>query len=238
MCTAGALIPRLEQRAADALIDGWNARDLEHLRVLGLATRNLKHLVRVGLHLLRSRIGRAIDLREHDALVFLRRELRLGEFEARHQHQQQQQGHHDHDRPGIEQCMQRAVIAVAEPLKISIDEPDQPAAILARAEECRAHHGRERQRDDSGDGYRAGQRECELGEQGAGETALKADRHVHRHQHHGHGEDRAAQLARRDQRGFEGRLALLFHMPIDVFDDDDGVIDHESYGEHQRQQRQ
>ena len=72
----------------------------------------------------------------------------------------------------------------------------------------------------------------------AGETALKADRYVDRHQHHGHGQDGAAELARRDDGGIERRAALLFHVPIDILDDDDGIIDHESDGQHQRQQRQ
>ena len=90
MRVAGALVPGLEEHAADALIDGGNARNLKHLLVFGLLLGDLKHLVRVGLHLLRGRIGRAVDFREYDALVLLRRQFRLGEFEARHEHQQQQ----------------------------------------------------------------------------------------------------------------------------------------------------
>ncbi len=67
---------------------------------------------------------------------------------------------------------------------------------------------------------------------------LEADGHVHRNQHHGHGENGAAELARRDNGGIDRRAVLLFHVPIDILDDDDGVIDHESNGQHQRQQRQ
>ena len=134
--------------------------------------------------------------------------------------------------------MQRPVIAFAEPLEISIDGLGESAAILIRAEKSRAHHGRERQRDDPGNRHRARQRECEFGEQGAGEAALKADRHVNRDQHHGHGQDRAAELARRDDGCVERRAALLFHVPIDILDHDDGIIDHEADGQHQCQQRQ
>ena len=131
-----------------------------------------------------------------------------------------------------------AVVAFAEAVEVSIDGLHEPAGILAGAEKCRAHHGRERQRDDSGHGHRAGQGECELGEQGAGEAALKADRHVHCDQHHRHGNDRAAELARCNQRGIERPAMLRLHMPVNILDHDDGVIDHQADGQHQRQQRQ
>ena len=47
----------------------------------------------------------------------------------------------------------------------------------------------------------------------------------------------AGQLARRLHRRGERRRAVL-QVPIDVLDHDDGIVDHEADGQHQRQQGQ
>jgi hypothetical protein len=66
---------------------------------------------------------------------------------------------------------------------------------------------------------------------------LKADRHVHRDQNNGHRDNRAAQLACGDERRFQRRLAL-FHMPVDVLDHDNRVVDDQANRQHQREQRE
>ena len=124
-------------------------------------------------------------------------------------------------------------------VELAVDELDEAAALLLRARRCATHIiGDSVSATIAGDGDRAGERERELGEQRAGEPALEADRHVHRDQHDRHRDDRPAQLARRAQRGLERRLAFLLHVPVDVLDDDDGVVDDEADRQHQREQRQ
>ena len=104
-------------------------------------------------------------------------------------------------------------------------------------EEPRAHHRRQRQRDDARYRDGADQREGELREQRAGQPALEADRHIDRDQHYRHRDDRAAEFARGiDGRGNGGDAFL--EMAVHVLDDDDGVVDDEADGQHQRQQSQ
>ena len=58
----------------------------------------------------------------------------------------------------------------------------------------------------------------------AGEAALKADRRVHRGERDRHRDDRADQLARAQERRLQRRVPLA-DVPLDVLDDDDGVVD-------------
>ena len=96
---------------------------------------------------------------------------------------------------------------------------------------------RQSERDDARHGDRGRQSESEFDEERAGEAALKADRHIDGDQHDRHGDDRSGEFARRQQRGVDRRQTFA-EMPVDVFDDDDGVVDHEADRQHQRQKRQ
>ena len=66
---------------------------------------------------------------------------------------------------------------------------------------------------------------------------VKRDRRIHRGQRQRHRDDGEADLARADHRRLERRHALL-DVAVDVLQHDDGVVDHEADGQHQRQQRQ
>ena len=90
----------------------------------------------------------------------------------------------------------------------------------------------------AGDGDRAGQRECELGKQRAGQPAWKPI-----------GTYTATsttviaiigppELARGDAAtACSGALPLL-HVPVDVLDHDDRIVDDQADRQHQREQRQ
>ena len=57
-----------------------------------------------------------------------------------------------------------------------------------------------------------------------------------RQQHQGDGDDGAGNLGHGLLAGLcNGQLRFLVDHPLDVFDDDDGVIDHDADGEHERQ---
>ena len=105
------------------------------------------------------------------------------------------------------------------------------------AQQQRAHHRRQRHRDDAGDDDGAGQGKSKLAEQRAGHAAEKADRRIDRGQGQGHRDDRAGDLARADQRRLR-RGAPLLDVAVDVFDDDDRIVDDEPDRQHHRQQGQ
>ena len=119
-----------------------------------------------------------------------------------------------------------------------VDGLHETSAVLVLPEKARAHHRRQAQRHDAGYGDGAGEGEGEFGEQRARQAALEPDGHIDGDQHHRHRQNRAAEFARRDQRRLQRRFALLGHVPVDVFDDNDRVVDHQTDGKHQREQSQ
>ena len=98
-------------------------------------------------------------------------------------------------------------------------------------------HRREGQGNHAGNQHGAGQREREFGKQRADQPAHEADGRVDGDQRGGHRDHRRSHLARPVQRRLEARLALL-DMPVHVFDDDDGIVDHQPDRQHHGQQRQ
>ena len=234
-----ALIPGLEQHAADALVDRRNAGELEHLRVFGKLARNLVQLVGVHLHLIGRRIGRPDHLVQDDALVLRRRQFGLGGHEQSHRRQEQDKPHHQHHRPRLQDAREQPLVPAAQVVELVVDELREARLPAGALKQARTHHRREGQGDNARDRHRAREREGELGEQRAGQSALESDRHVHRHQDNGHRQDRAAELARGDQRRHPaGVAALLVDVPEDILHHDDGVIDHQPDGQDQGQQRE
>ena len=208
---------------------------------LRIFLHDLEDLFRVQHLLLQRGVGREGRRCNHDALVLLRRELALGtgiEKIDAGQHEESKGRCHGQI---VEAVVQPPKIEMAYALESAIDEcgePFLPATRCARRlQQARAHHRRQRQGDDRRYRHRADERERELRKQRAGQTALKRDRHVDGDQHDGHRDDRTAKLSRSLHRCGKPCLALL-EMTVDVFDNDNGVVDHESYRKHQRQQRQ
>ena len=80
-----------------------------------------------------------------------------------------------------------------------------------------------------------GQGEGELPEERAGQPPLQSDRQVDRRQGDGHGDDRPDQFAGADQGRLHGGFPSA-DVALDVFQHDDGVVDHEADREDDRQQ--
>ena len=138
--------------------------------------------------------------------------------------------------------MQPAFVSGTDALERPVDETGQavlpaPRLLATGLEDARAQHRRQRQRRDRRYRHRTDQREGEFGEQRAGQAALKTNRDVDRDQNQCHRDDRAAEFSRCHDRG-GGRLLSFVQMPVDVFHDDDGVVDDKADGQNQRQQRQ
>ena len=171
------------------------------------------------------------------ALVLHRRELLPRKHVQRPRRDHDQQGGRD-DRPAhLQRDVEQPRVRPAHELEAAVHQGGQPALLAVRVHEARAHHGRERDGDDARHHDRGGERERELQEQRSGQAALKADGRVDHGQRDRHRDDRAEQLARSDQRRVEPRLASA-HVALDVFDDDDGVIDDQADGQHEGEDRQ
>ena len=132
-------------------------------------------LVGEQLRLIERRVRRRLDEAEEEALVLGRRQLLLREHVERHDQQRD-------DRPtasgrpagSAASPPARACSRCARVSKRRLIQPAKPRSVSPGAQQLRAHHRRQRQRDDAGDDHRAGQRERELAEQRSGQAALNA----------------------------------------------------------------
>ena len=101
----------------------------------------------------------------------------------------------------------------------------------------RAHHRRQRQRDEARHQHRAGQRQREFDEQAAGTARRERQRRIHRHERQRHRDDREGDLARALDRRLRTGHALL-DVAEDVLQHHDRVVDDQPDRQHHRQQRQ
>ena len=108
--------------------------------------------------------------------------------------------------------------------------------MLGRAEDARAEHRRQRQRNEAGDQDRHRDRHREFAEHAADDAAHQQHRDEHRDQREGDRENRERDLARALQRRVE-RLHAAFDVARDVLQHDDGVVDDEADRQRDRQQR-
>ncbi|MCY1285977.1 hypothetical protein D9M70_349350 [compost metagenome] len=236
---AFALVPRLQQHAADAGLHAVVAVDLERRVVLREALEDFLELRGEAVQVVEVGGLRRIGHEEDDALVLLGSEFALDELRQQHErnqhhHDQREQQHH---RPTVQRRMQQALVTPLEALEDQVQAMRQAAGVLVVAQQARAHHRRQGQGDDAGDDHRAGQGEGELLEQRAGEAAEEADRRIHGGQGDGHGHHRHGDLPCALDGRVERRLAFL-DVAVDVLHHDDGVVHHQADGEHHRQQRQ
>ena len=108
---------------------------------------------------------------------------------------------------------------------------------VLRVEEPAAHHRRRRQRHHERDEDRRRQRHRELPEEPADDPAHQQDGDEHGHQREAHRQDGEADLLRAEERRPSGGDARL-HVPGDVLEDDDGVVDDEPRRDRQGHQRE
>ena len=133
--------------------------------------------------------------------------------------------------------MQAALIGAPQAIEGAVDESPEPALPHVVAQELRAHHRREGQRNEAGDDHRARQGEGELAKQGARHARNEADRRIDRGERDRHRDDRQRDLVRAADRRVERGHAVL-DMAVDVLDDDDRVVNDQPDAEHQGEQRQ
>ena len=234
---ARPLVPRLQDDPGDALVRSQIAVDDKAQIGLGKRGQSAVELVIVGFGIVEIGVLRRLGHREQHALVLRRREFGAGvqvhEDEARQHRGAEQRGH----RAVVERAFEAAAVPAGQARKGAVDQPDKAAVQHLAGQQQRAHHRRQGHRDDARDDHRAGEGKGEFAEQRAGDPAEKADRRIDGGQGQGHRDDRAGDLARADQRRLRRGSALL-DVAVDVFDDDDRIVDDEPDRQHHRQQRQ
>ena len=123
-------------------------------------------------------------------------------------------------------------------IEAAFREAEQPPMRPAfRLEQPRAHHRRQRQRDQQRQQQGDADGDGEFAEQQPDISAHQEQRNEHRDQRQRDRHDGEADFAGALQRRFVRRGAAL-HVPHDVLDHDDGIVDHETHGDRQRHQRQ
>ena len=104
-------------------------------------------------------------------------------------------------------------------------------------EQLRAHHRRQRQRDEARNDHGTRQSQREFEEQASGRSWHEGDGRIDGGQRQRHRHDGEADLAHALDRRVE-RLHALLDVAEDVLEHDDGVVDDEADGEHHGEKRQ
>ena len=109
---------------------------------------------------------------------------------------------------------------------------------MAALQHQHAQRRRQRQRDESRDDDRDRDRHGELAVELAGESAEEGDRHEHGAKRQHDRDDRARHLVHRLDRGLARRELPFAHVPLDVLQHDDRVVDDDADREHHAEERQ
>ena len=181
-----ALVPGLEQEAADAGLHAVEAVDLERRVVLGEFLEQGHELIGVGIQVIEVGRLRGGGHQEHDALVLVRCQFLLGKHQQQRDQAQHDGGKGQHHRAGVEGGVQGALVALLQTLENLVEAMGQARGVFLVAQQHRAHHRRQGQGDDAGDHHGTGQGQGKLLEQGAGQAFKKADGCIHRRQGDGH----------------------------------------------------
>ena len=143
-------------------------------------------------------------------------------------------------RPRLATRTSRATIA-AKPSRDPIDAAEHVAhrssCRLAALDQDRAQRRAQRQRVEGRDQHRDRHRDRELAEELTADSRNEGDRHEDGKQHERDGDDRRGDLGHRHLGGLRHRkLGLLLDHAFHILDHDDGIVDDDADGEHQRQQ--
>ena len=109
-------------------------------------------------------VGRGLYVAEHDALVLVGGELLLGEEVEGDGHEDDDCPQSEHDRSVAQRPGERLGVEPADRFETPVDHSREAFLGVACPKQPRAHHRRQRQRDDTGDDHRAGERKGKLAE--------------------------------------------------------------------------
>ena len=189
--------------------------------------------------LLRGR-RRELEQRDDVALVFVWKERR-GQPEIDPGEAGENGGETDEtDRGTANQPRDDALVAARHLLESAVEHSGEPALLSARImlEHRRAQRRRQRQRQEKRERHGSDQRQRKLPINDADGTGEKRHRDEHGRQHQRDADESAGNLPHRLARRVARRKPLLRHDALDVFDDDDRVVDENPDREHHPEHRQ
>ena len=169
---------------------------VQHKAEIGLGEflERLVELLAVEIDVVNVGVFGRLRHREHDALVFLRRQLLRGvqieEADQAQDRQREQAG----NRPIVERAVEPAAVPAGHRAEHPVHDPGK-ASLFGALQEDRAHHRRQRQRDHAGHDHGARQRKGKFAKQRTGQAAEEADRRVNRRKRDRHRDDRTDDLA-------------------------------------------
>ena len=149
------------------------------------------------------------------------------------------QHHHQRDKAMPQRDFEAALIEVEQPIEAALSQAVQapmPFRIFV-SQQPRAHHRRQRQRDDHRQDQRYADRHREFAEQQTDIAAHQEERNEHGNQRQRDRGNREADLAGALERSLR-RVHPLFEVAVHVLDDDDSIVDDEANRDRQRHQRQ
>ena len=146
---------------------------------------------------------------------------------------------HHRDHAETQESAQRSLVSLGDGVDHFVHSAEEPALLAVGASEQDRRKSRSQsQRVERGNGNRERDGQRELAEQNAGGAGEKCDRHKHGHQHQRGCDDGAGHFFHGD-RGCLVRVGFAFlDVALDVFDDDDGIVHHQSGGQRDAEQGQ
>ena len=135
--------------------------------------------------------------------------------------------------------MKSALVPKAQSIKQSIQKCRKATLIIAfpSKKQFRAHHWRQRKRNKSGDENRAGERKRKFTKQGAGNPRDKPNRGINGRKRNRHCDHRPRDFPRTFERSLMW-CHTFFDMTVNIFNNNNCVVNDETYGQHQCQERQ
>jgi len=125
----------------------------------------------------------------------------------------------------------RAGVSGVDPLDAFFDEAEEAARLVLFSQEEGGERRSQSQRVKGGDGNRKGDGEGELAIEDSGGAGEEGDGNKDGNQDEGGGDDGAGDFTHGCRGGVMGIVVALAQMALDIFDDDDSVVDDESGGE-------
>ncbi len=225
--------------ADDGIGENVKAREGDHILHMGVGHGDLVELIR---HCLGP--AHRGGIRQHDggdevALIFVWYQF------ARHFQEEAVDGEDQHGDDGkgdphpTVQEGHTPHIAAGQLVKFFVEPNEEAGRFVVSLFEQHGTEGRgESQCHQTGDGDRDRDRDGELLVHHPGHAAHKGDRQEHGAEHQHDGDHRTGDFLHGEDGSLLGRALLLAHDPLDVLQHHDGVINHDTDGEHHAEQGQ
>ena len=172
------------------------------------------------------------------ALVFRRHETAGHGAEHEEAAAEDDDASHGTDDAVVQGLVHRVGIGLGEALEEAVEGTEDDRLFMLGLQQQGAQGRRQGQGDDAGEGDGDGHGDGELLVQHAGDAAEEGDGDEHRAQHQDDGHHGAGNFAHGFDGRFLGRHLLFPHQALDVLQHHDGVVHHDTDGQHHGEQGQ